>query len=68
MAAEITLPVFFRVGGGPEAHVGDITMAAPGGVLELPTRRAELAAAFREAVTALETPPDADEEVPDAAA
>ncbi|MYR45077.1 hypothetical protein [Streptomyces sp. SID5910] len=64
MAAEISLPVYVRVGDA-EARWGELTIEAPDGVVDEQVTRRQLAAFLRAAADHLETP---DEEVPDAAA
>ncbi|MYU21205.1 hypothetical protein [Streptomyces sp. SID8352] len=67
MTAEISLPVYVRVG-GVEARWGELTFDADGSeIRERDTRRA-LATFLRAAADHLENAPEDDEEVPDAAA
>ncbi|MFJ1995311.1 hypothetical protein [Streptomyces asiaticus] len=64
-STNLTLPVFMRVGGGAEFHLGDFTVDAneTEGVLQY--GRSELAAMMRAAADEIERP--TGEEVPDAA-
>ncbi|MFB7228514.1 hypothetical protein ACFCY9_12430 [Streptomyces fimicarius] len=65
MPAEITLPVFLRVGSTPEFHLGDFTVDLVGGALKY--GRPEVAQLLRAAADEIENPsPDEGED--DAAA
>ncbi|MEU8760656.1 hypothetical protein [Streptomyces sp. NPDC048659] len=64
---QLHLPLYMRVGGGPECLIGDLALPMPYGTLKLSALRAELANARRTAAEAIENPTP-DEEVPDAAA
>ncbi|WP_282698216.1 hypothetical protein [Streptomyces sp. CC208A] len=68
MPAELTLPVYMRVGDSPEQQIGLVTMPVHGDHVEATALRAELASFYRAAADAIENPPEDDEEVPDAAA
>ncbi|MFI1371337.1 hypothetical protein ACH4UY_04905 [Streptomyces longwoodensis] len=66
MAAQVSLPVYVRVG-ETEGRWGEITIEATDGALDVATLRREVAAFFRAAADDLENPATDDEEVPDAA-
>lgn len=67
MPAEITLPVYIRVGNHPEAHFGDVTIPVPDGEAKVSVFREEMAAFLRVAADELENASEDDKEVPGAA-
>jgi hypothetical protein len=54
MPAEITLPVFVRVGDSEETHLGDVTFPVEGNEVKDATARSEMAAFYRALADALE--------------
>ncbi|MGE7135998.1 hypothetical protein [Staphylococcus warneri] len=67
MPAEITLPVYVRVGDVPEAHVGEVTVPVQGDQITVRTVRQQVAAFLRAAADAIEKPGEVTEEVDGAA-
>ncbi|MBW5420281.1 hypothetical protein GKQ77_01680 [Streptomyces sp. BG9H] len=67
MPAEITFPVYMRVGEQPEFRLGEFTVDLATGIGSLTYGRPELAAMMRAAADEITNPSHADEEVPDAA-
>lgn len=56
MPAEITLPVYVRVGNHEEAHFGEVTIPVTSGEATLPCFRREMAAFLRAAADEIERP------------
>ncbi|MFG3349509.1 hypothetical protein ACGF1Z_31180 [Streptomyces sp. NPDC048018] len=68
MPAEISLPVYMRVGDSPEQELGTLTMPISGGQVELSVLRVELATFYRALADAVEHPPQDDKEATDGTA
>lgn len=54
MPAEISLPVFVRVGDSEETHLGDVTFPVQGDEVQVAGLRSEMAAFYRALADALE--------------
>jgi len=54
MPAEITLPVFVRVGDSAETHLGDVTVPVEGREIKAAAVYGEMAAFYRALANALE--------------
>ncbi|MFJ2292109.1 hypothetical protein ACIOG7_10410 [Streptomyces sp. NPDC087894] len=67
MPAEITLPVYVRVGGSG-AQWGELTVEVTDGTVREADMRRQLASFLREAADHLETMPEGGTEVPNASA
>jgi hypothetical protein len=67
MAAEISMPVYVRVG-DVEARWGELTVEATDGTVREQDTRRELAAFLRASADQVENPSEDDEEVPGVAA
>lgn len=61
-STELTMPVFMRVGGQEEFHLGDITFDLASGEHAMPYTRADLASFLRAAADEIENPSEDAEE------